>query len=230
MTFLILVTSLQVLYKVQVSDQSLNIVMVFDLHLVNSGNLMTKYADDTYLIIPASNVNSCTSEIEHSELWSAANNLQLNRAKSSEIVFERPRNNRKLTIPPPAVGGIWRVQHIKSLGVTFRRKFSVSLHVDKLLTKCSQSLFAIQTLWHHGLPQDALQVVLQAGVVNKLTYTTPAWYGFTTAADRGRLDSFLRRSVKFGYSDASLPSFDSLCERTDLQLFGKIINSTQHQL
>jgi len=137
---------------------------------------------NTDLIIPASNVNSCTSEIEHFELWSPANNLQLNRAKSSEIVFERPRNNWKLTIPPPVVAGIRRVEHIKALGV--------SLDVDELLTKCSQSLFALRTLRHHGLPPDALQAVYQAVVVNKLTYAAPAWYGFTTAADRRRLDSF----------------------------------------
>ena len=64
------------------------VVTASDLHPVNSGNLVTKYADDTYLIISASNVNSCTSEIEHIELWSTTNNLQLNRAKSSEISKE----------------------------------------------------------------------------------------------------------------------------------------------
>jgi len=64
------------------------VVTASDLHPVNSGNLMTKYADDTYLIISASNVNSYTSEIEHIELWTTTNNLQLNRAKSSEISRE----------------------------------------------------------------------------------------------------------------------------------------------
>ena len=48
-----------------------------DLHPVNSGNLMSKYADDTYLIIPASNANTCIAEVEHID-------LQLNRAKSLE--------------------------------------------------------------------------------------------------------------------------------------------------
>ena len=38
--------------------------------------------------------------------YDTANNLQLNRNKSSEVVFVRPRN-RKLTIPPPAVPGIY---------------------------------------------------------------------------------------------------------------------------
>lgn len=205
------------------------VVTASDLHPVNSANLMTKYADDTYLIIPASDANSCNSEIEHIESWSTANNLQLNRNKSSEIVFVRPRN-RKLTIPPPAVPGIQRVEQVKMLGVTFSRKFSVSLHVDELLTKCTQSLFALRTLRHHGLPLDALHTVFQAVVVNKLTYATPAWYGFTTAADRGRIDSFLRRSVKLGYRHASLPSFDSMCDNADELLFFKIVNNSHHLL
>ena len=92
---------------------------------------------------------------------------------------------------------------MKALGVTFSRELSVSSHVDELLTKCSQSLFALRTLRHHGLPQDAIQAVFQAVVVNKLTYATPASYGFTNAADRGRLDSFLRRSAELGYRDAT---------------------------
>jgi len=75
---------------------------------------MTKYADDTYLIIPASNANTCHSEIEHIESWSTVNNLQLNRAKSSEIVFVRPKNNRNVTIPPPAVSRFRRVENMKA--------------------------------------------------------------------------------------------------------------------
>ena len=119
---------------------------------------------------------------------------------------------------------------MKALGVTFSRKLSVSSHVDELLTKCSQSLFALRTLRHHGLPQDAIQAVFQAVVVNKLTYATPAWYGFTNAADRGRLDSFLRRSAKLGYHDANSLSFDNMCETADERLFSRIVNNSLHPL
>jgi len=115
--------------------------------------------------------------------------------------------------------------------VTISRKFSVSLHVDELLTKCSQSVFALRTLRQHGLPPDALHAVFQAVVVNKLTYASPAWYGFTSAADRGRLDSFLRRSgARLGYRDAHSPSFDSLCKTANEQLFVKIMKNKQHLL
>ena len=54
---------------------------------------------------------------------------------------------------------------------------SVLQHVDQLLAACSQSLFALRTLRQHGLPADALHVVFQAIVANKLLYVSPAWWG-----------------------------------------------------
>jgi len=56
---------------------------------------------------------------------------------------------------------------------------------------CAQSLFALRTLRHHGLPTDALHTVFQATVVAKLSYASPAWWGLTSAADRDRLEAFL---------------------------------------
>ena len=83
------------------------------------------------------------------------------------------------------VSGFTRVDSIKVLGVTFSRKFSVSQHVHQLLAACSQSLFALRILRQHGLLADALHVVFQAIVANKLLYASPAWWGFASADDRG---------------------------------------------
>ena len=47
---------------------------------VTAGNLMFKYADDTYIVIPAANVNSRYAELNHVGRW-AQNNIRLNRAK-----------------------------------------------------------------------------------------------------------------------------------------------------
>ena len=83
---------------------------------------MVKYADDTYLVVPASNAKSCTAEISNVEKWVIANNLQLNRAKSAEIVLVSPRSRQITEIPPSAVSGFERVEQIKILGVTISRK------------------------------------------------------------------------------------------------------------
>ena len=42
--------------------------------------------------------------------------------------------------------------------------------------------------------------------------------------------TLLRRSTRLGYRDAQSPSFDSLCETADEQLFLKIIKNKQHLL
>ena len=43
-----------------------------------------------------------------------------------------------------------------------------------------------------------LQQVLQSVVISKLTYAAPAWWGFSTSADRQRIDTFLRRAARSG--------------------------------
>jgi len=63
------------------------VVNAGDLTQLTFENVFCKYADDTYLVIPASNADSRTREIENVRSWSCANNLNLNLKKSSEIVF-----------------------------------------------------------------------------------------------------------------------------------------------
>jgi len=53
-----------------------------DLQAVFEGNFLIKYADDTYLIIPAVNVDSRSTELSHITNWAKHNNLKLNLAES----------------------------------------------------------------------------------------------------------------------------------------------------
>jgi len=50
---------------------------------------MCKYADDTYVIVPANNVDTRSSEVNNVEAWAEANKQTLNRNKSVEIVFTK---------------------------------------------------------------------------------------------------------------------------------------------
>ena len=67
-----------------------------------SGHTRQQYADDSYLIVPASNTESCPAEIANVESWADNNRLKLNRIKSAEIVFVRPRSRVAVSIPPAA--------------------------------------------------------------------------------------------------------------------------------
>jgi len=48
---------------------------------------MVKFADDAYLVFPATNRISCAEEIKHVRDWASSNILRLNHVKSMEFVF-----------------------------------------------------------------------------------------------------------------------------------------------
>ena len=58
-------------------------------YVINTGDLATvvQVCDDTYIIIPASNVQHREAELEHVTQWAQANNLKLNRTKAVEVIF-----------------------------------------------------------------------------------------------------------------------------------------------
>jgi hypothetical protein len=99
-----------------------------------------------------------------------------------------------------------------------------------LLVACVQSLFALRTLRHHGLPTDALHTIFQATVVSKLSYASPAWWGFASATDRNRLEAFLRRSTTLGFRPATAAALDTICSEADDKLFKNITSNSSHLL
>ena len=67
------------------------------------------------------------------------------------------------------------------------------------------------------------QTVYRAIVVDKLLY---AWWGFTTAADRQRIERFLRRGVRVAYRQVDEPTASQLVEDSDDQLFHRVQHVT----
>jgi len=78
------------------------IVNAADLRPKHGGNVITKFADDTYLIIPARNSYTRGNEVSHVKSWASNNNLQLNLSKSHEIVFRSRRLRGKADQPAPS--------------------------------------------------------------------------------------------------------------------------------
>jgi len=135
--------------------------------------LVHKYANDTYVVIPACNVQSRADELEHVALWAQANNLKLNRAKTVEVIFTDSR--RKLQpCRPPELPDIRRATSIRMLGVTLTNHLSVSDHVRDVISRCAQSLHALKIIRCHGMNSDALKPVYKSVVLAKLLYASPA--------------------------------------------------------
>ena len=129
-----------------------------DLKTLTVGNSMNKFADDSYLLIPADNIDTTNLELDNIEKWAECNNFRLNRAKTVEVIFRKPRS--KLHVPPE-IPSIKRVESICILGVTISSTLSVAEHINSMLSSCNQSLYALRTLRSHRLPDPRLQIVFQ---------------------------------------------------------------------
>src|SRR6218665_632810 len=94
----------------------------------------------------------------------------------------------------------------KILSVTVTETLSVSAHVSNILGSCSSSIYALKTLQSRGMPASALHEVARATMLARLTYASPAWWGYLTAEDRDRIDRFYQRAICGGYSGSLEPS------------------------
>src|SRR6266496_1991197 len=106
----------------------------------------------------------------------------------------------------------------------------MSEHVNSKILCCSRSLYALKTLKAHGLPSAEVQEVFRATVLNSLLYASPAWWGLASAADIARINSYLKRAIKFGYCSSQLPTLQTLVNNADSTLFKQISSDKFHIL
>jgi len=88
--------------KITMFDQYLALSRkLYNIEAHNHGNEFCKYADVTYLIILANNVNIRMAEINNINTWACANNLTLNLTKTVEIIFVDSKRKRQVQPPSP---------------------------------------------------------------------------------------------------------------------------------
>ena len=119
---------------------------------------------------------------------------------------------------------------LKILGVIITSNLSATEHVRQVVQFSAQTLQALRILRSQGMNNNDLQTVYRSFVVSKLHFASSAWIGFTTAADRLRVEAFLRRSKRNGFCDADLPSFEELSKSADQKLFDKLLCNNNHVL
>jgi len=104
------------------------VINASDLDVLTPGNELCKFADDTYLIIPAKNVESRSAEID--KCWDVGNQEQLD-AKPKEVDRNRVCGHKKEASsccistnawysPRQVAQGLWRHHHQWSVGVRSR--------------------------------------------------------------------------------------------------------------
>jgi len=74
---------------------------------------------------------------------------------------------------------------------------------------------------------EALRQVYKAVVIAKLLYASPAWWGYTTAADKQRVETFIRRGVRLGLYRADDATAMQLSDNNDDNLFSSLYLPTE---
>jgi len=165
-----------------------------DLATVVQGNRIHKYADDTYIIIPASNVQHREAELEHVAQWAQANNLKLNRTKSVEVIFSSRRKPQECH--PPKLLDICHVSqrspywshvdqsflHQRTCDGYYQQMCSVPLRFKSLAMPRNGWR---RMRWWSFLGQSCWPRYCRA-------YASSAWWSFANSSDKQRLEEFMR--------------------------------------
>jgi len=91
---------------------------------------------------------------------------------------------------------------------------------------CAVSLCVLKLLRHHGMNDGWLRHVYKAVVLSKLLYASSAWWEFTCATDRQRLEASIRRAVRSGFYASDEPSMSQLVEDSDDNVWQYLVQSS----
>ena len=131
----------------------------------------------------------------------------------NSLCYQQDSSRRDAAPPLP---DIVRVSSLNILGVTVSSRPCAKCHHCSVRTDCVTQHYR----WSTELSSSP----------GCCTYAASAWWDFTTAADRQRIEGFLRRGVRAGYRQADELTAAQLVEDSDDQLFHRVQYVSSHVL
>src|SRR6218665_3996639 len=119
---------------------------------------------------------------------------------------------------------------MRVLGVVVNSKLTMKDHLDHLLSSCASSIYALRMLRVHGLQDKQIHVVASMITLASMLYASPAWWGYTTAQDRDRIERLMSRLRRGGYLPPGHPSYEVLAGKADERLLKSITSNPSHVL
>jgi hypothetical protein len=144
--------------------------------------------------------------------------MVLNMNKTKELVFDRPSPNKYLS--PVPLCDIKLVRGARILGVYFSDTLSMECHVNYILKICAQRSYLLKLLSKQGLSALHLHTVFYALIMSRLLYAVPSFFNLLSGSHIERIDSFLKRMYRYGYSNKLFVSRD-IVNNIDATLFEK---------
>jgi hypothetical protein len=165
-------------------------LMTSDCISSSDNNLIVKFADDTTVagFIRGADESDYRHQVDELVVWCAENNLQLNVAKTKEIIVDFRR--KKTPVSPLVIDGseVERVDCFKFLGIHISGDLTWSAHVEQCVAKAQRRLFFLRRLKSFRLETSLLVKFYHTVIESILLLSVTVWYGSTTAEDRRLLD------------------------------------------
>src|SRR6218665_2628348 len=105
------------------------VVAASDLHPLHKQNEITKFADDTYLLVGAESVGTVAEKLENIKRWAAANEMVIHPTTTKELVVYRARRRSRIELANPLIEGAERVLSLRVLGVILNSKLTMTDHI-----------------------------------------------------------------------------------------------------
>ena len=151
----------------------------------------------------------------------------MNVEKTKELIVSK--KNCNLSIIPKI--GLERVEVLRVLGIYIDKHLNFTPHVDYIVSKASQSLYAIKKLQNHGLKGKELEVVYRSLVLSKISYASQAWWGFANKENIIKLDNCVKKAVRWGIiGNKIFQDFQQSFKLYDGTLFKSILTNSHHTL
>ena len=116
------------------------------------------------------------------------------------------------------------------MGVIITDTLSFDEHVNTVVTRVSQVGYALSILRADGLRGQALWDVARSTAISRLTYASPAWYGYLNKNSLSKIQGVINRFKRYGYLPADQEDFSVICEIADNRLFNTVLNNRNHVL
>jgi len=95
---------------------------------------------------------------------------------------------------------------LKISGITINSQLSVGEYISSVMSSGTQTAYAVMIPRAHGTCRESLRLDFRSVVIAKLLYAASAWWKFTIATHRQRLEAFVKRP--------SSPDSAALLQRT----------------
>ena len=103
-------------------------------------------------------------------------------------------------------------------------------HISKTCQSATRSFYAIKTFKAHGMDPLSIYDVFKSFILSRLTYASPAWWGFASMQEKQSLQSVLNRAIRRGFYQKSDLLIEQICTTRDKIYFSSILSNPNHVL